>query len=180
MARTKIRGLGKFRRLLRRMPDAVRGELVVELSVTGRQIAQAMKAKTPQKTGAVRQGITSKVLPKSLRLQVGLLGTRGGQSKLFYGRIQDLGRRAQTVLVQRRRRVAQTFRDGRTVNMLRTGSGGRKRTEDIVATYKMRVRGMAPKRFITGRMPDLRRTLNDNLRGIFARSLSRIAGGGDE
>jgi hypothetical protein len=76
--------------------------------------------------------------------------------------------------------VAQTFRDGRTVNMLRTGSGGRKQTEDIVATYKMRVRGLAPKRFITGRMPDLRRTLNDNLRGIFARSLSRIAGGGDE
>jgi hypothetical protein len=170
MPASKLRGLARFRRLLRRTPDAVRGELIVELRVTGRQIAQAMKAKAPEKTGALRSGIMDKVLPASLRLQIGLLGTRRGRSSLFYGRIQDLGRREQVVTVQRRRRV-----DGR----LRTARG-RKRTEDIAGTYLMRVRAMAPKRFITGRFPDLRATLNKNLRGILTRTLGRIAGGDDE
>ncbi|WP_242149607.1 hypothetical protein [Sphingomonas sp. BAUL-RG-20F-R05-02] len=170
MATPKVRGLARFRRLLRRVPDAVRGELLVELRVTGRQIAQAMRAKAPSKSGALRAGIDEKVLPTSLRLQIGLLGTRRGRASLFYGRIQDLGRREQVVTVQRRRRVA-----GR----LRTAHG-RKRSEDIASTYLMRVRAMAPKRFITGRFPDLRATLNRNLRGILTRTLGQIAGGSDE
>ncbi|MDO7843451.1 hypothetical protein [Sphingomonas immobilis] len=178
MARSKLPGIARFRRLLRRLPDETRGELVVELSVTGRQIAQAMRAKAPHKTGALRSGISEKVLPRSLRLQVGLLGTRSGRSSLFYGRIQDLGRRAQVVLVQRRRRVSFEA-GGRKLNALLT-SRGRKRAEDVVATYRMKVKAMQPKRFITGRYPDLRSTLNANLRGIFGRALGRIAGGANE
>lgn len=158
MARSRIRGIGRFRRLLRRMPDSVRGELVVELNVTGRQIKQAIQAKAPSKTGAVRGDISYKVLPKSLRLQVGLFGRRGGKRNLFYGRIQDLGRREQVVQVQRR--IA--------------------RSSKLTKVYPMKVRGMTAKRFITGRVTELRRTLNDNLRGIFTRALQRIAGGTDE
>lgn len=179
MARSRVRGIGRFRRLLKRMPDAVRGELVVELAVTGRQIKQAIQARAPRRTGALQAGITDEVLPKSLRLQVGLLGTKRGRADLFYGRIQDLGRREQVVLVQRRRRVEAEIGGGRTANILRLHRG-RKVAEDIVSSYYMRVRAMPAKRFITGRFPDLRKTLNDNLRGIFARALGRIAGGDDE
>ncbi|WP_010218933.1 HK97 gp10 family phage protein [Sphingomonas sp. PAMC 26621] len=169
MARSKLRGIGRFKRLLRRMPEAARGEIVVELSVTGRQIKQAIQAKAPRKSGALREGIESKVLPKSLRLQVGLLGGRRGNRDLFYGRIQDLGRKAQVVRVLRRHSdFAHTF----------NRNGTRKKT--VESAYLMRVRAMAPKRFITGRFPELRQALNANLRGILTRSLSRIAGGSDE
>lgn len=170
MARRPIRGIGRFRRLLKRLPDAVRGEIVVEMNVTGREIAQAVEAKAPSLTGALRRGLSYKVLPQSLRLQVGLLGTPRGRAKLFYGRIQDLGRKAQVVLVQRHRRVGGTLRTSR----------GRKRAEDIATTYRMRVRGMAPKRFVTGSYPDLRRVLRANLNGIFGRALSKLSGVGDE
>lgn len=177
-SRTRLRGRGRMRKLLRRLPSAIRGELVVELRVTGRQIRQAVQAKTPRRTGALREGISERVLPTSLRLQVGLLCTPKGRSKLFYGRIQDLGRKAQVVLVQRRRRVKASF-GGPDHTILRV-SRGRKIASDIVATYPMKVRAMPAKHFVTGRYAELRRTLNDNLRGIWSRAMGTLAGGGDE
>lgn len=178
--RPNIRGLIRVRRLLKRLPDAVSGEMIVELNVTGRQMVAAVQARTPSRTGALRTGETFKVFPKTLRLQVGLLATRSGQSKLFYGRIQDRGRRAQTVLVQRRKRVSVTLSTGQTLSLLRTGRSGRKLKSDIVSTYKMKVPAMEGKRFITGRYPDLRRTLGENLRGIFMRGLRKAASSGTD
>lgn len=157
--RPNIRGLIRVRRLLKRLPDEVLSEIVVELNVTGRQIAAVMQARTPRKSGRLAAGESFKVFPKTLRLQVGLLATRRGADPLFYGRIQDLGRRAQVVMVQRRIRRGLTKRTRR---------------------YPLRVRGAAGKRFITGSFGELRRTLNLNLRGIFHRSLANVAGGADE
>ncbi len=172
------KGIARFRLLLRRMPDHLRGEIVAELHVTGRRMLQAVLARAPRLSGRLRAGLSSKVLPTSLRLQIGLLGTPTGRAKLFYGRIQDIGRKAQVVLVQRRRRVNVSIR-GRTVGILRTMRNGRKETQDIVATYRMRVPAMEGKRFVTGRYPELRAELKGNLRGILTRSL-RSVGGGDE
>lgn len=177
--RRPIKGIARFRRLLRRMPDTTRGEILVELHTTGRRILQAILARTPRLSGKLRGGLSSKVLPTSLRLQIGLLGTPAGRARLFYGRIQDLGRKAQVVTVQRRRRVSASIGGGMTADILRTGRNGRKLTEDIVATYTMKVPAMAGKRFVTGRYPDLRSELRTNLKGIFARSLRKV-GGGDE
>lgn len=178
--RRRLKGIMRVRRLLRRMPDALRGELIVELRITGRRIRQAIAARAPKKTGALQAGIIDRVLPTSIRLQVGLLGSRGySGNRLFYGRIQDLGRKAQTVMVQRRRRVTVTFSRGTILSVLRTHRG-RKIAADVSATYPMRVPAMAPKRFITGRYPELRSELRANLSGIFARSLSKVSGGGDE
>lgn len=153
MARSPVRGVAKTRRMFRRLPDAARGEVLVELNVTGRQINQAVLAKAPRKTGATRAGISFRVLPVSMRLQIGLLGSPKERSRIFYARIQDLGRKAQTVAVAARRNRR---------------------------AYVMKVAGMAPKRFITGRYPDLRAALRRNLRDIFARSLRAVSGGGDE
>jgi hypothetical protein len=178
--RGSVRGIGRVRRLFRRLPAAVANMIVVELHVTGREILAAAKARTPRATGALVAGESQRVLPKSLRLQIGLLGTPKGRSKLFYGRIQDLGRKAQVVLVERRRRVKRTLASGTALSLLRVGPNGRKRSEDIVATYRMRVPAMPGKRFITGRFPELRRRLNRNLRGIFARALAATAAGGSD
>jgi|GEM_PF-3537116 len=180
MARRRpIKGIARFRRLLRRMPDVTRGEIIVELHTTGRRMLQAVLARTPFGRGRLGDGLSFKVLPTSLRLQIGLLGTPAGRARLFYGRIQDLGRKAQVVTVQRRRRVSASIGGGMTANILRTGPNGRKLTEDIVSTYTMKVPAMAGKRFVTGRYPELRTELRSNLRGILTRSLRKV-GGGDE
>lgn len=181
MARRKpLRGLARFKRLMRRLPDNVEGEIVVELNVTGREMLAAVINRTPADRGALKAGLSQKVLPKSLRLQVGLLGTPSGRAKLFYGRIQDVGRKAQVVTVQRRRRVLLKRRNGTVYSTLRTDARGRKERADIAATYAMKVPAMEGKRFVTGRYPELRKLLGQNLRGIFARALSKVAGGGDD
>ena len=172
MARSRLRGIARFRRLLRRMPDAVRGEILVELRVTGRQILNAVLARSPKRRGNLRRGISAKVLPASLRLQVGILGTKAERANLFYGRIQDLGRREQVVSVRRYRKGT------RAADFKQFASSGRK-SSGLTSVYLMKVRGMSAKRFITGRYPDLRSTLRQNLRGIFARAAGTIAGGGE-
>lgn len=174
----RLRGIGRVRRIMRRLPDNMRGELKVALEKGGRTLQSAMRAKAPRLTGALSSGIDYRVTP-ALRLRVGLIGTRSGRAKLFYGRIQDLGRKAQVVMVQRRRRVEVSIGGGETARILRTAKG-RKVAADIATTYPMRVRAMAPKRFITGRFPDLRAALREALRGIWDRALGAISGGGDE
>jgi hypothetical protein len=168
MARSKLRGVGRFRRTLRALPTAVAGEIVVELNVTGRQVRSLMQAKAPKKTGKLASGIAYRVLPRSLRMQVGLIGSQKQRNDLFYGRIQDLGRKEQVVRATRRvGTAADPHNRGGLISRL--------------STYTMRVKAMAPKRFITGRYADMRRTLNTNLRGIWTRALSvAAAGGGDE
>lgn len=170
MARTRLRGAKRFRRTLKALPAAISGEIVVELNVTGRELRSLMQAKAPKKSGKLAAGITYRVLPKSLRMQVGLIGSQKERNDLFYGRIQDLGRKAQVVRATRRNG---TFAHSYNRN------GTRAKT--LASTYALRVGAMAPKRFITGRYADLRSSLNTNLRGIWTRALSvAAAGGGDE
>lgn len=177
-----LRGSGRTRKLLRRLPETVTGELIVELSVTGRLIRQAIRARTPNRSGALRAGVLDKVLPRSLRLQVGLLGTKRGRSNLFYGRIQDLGRSEQVVNVVRRAGglTRSTTASGKPRMRRSRGKLTKGQLREVGAPYSMAVPAMPGKRFVTGRYPELRKTLNDNLRGIFARSIGKIAGGGDE
>lgn len=188
MARRPIRGIARVRRLMRRLPDLVGQEIVVELFVTGRRMVAAVLARTPRKSGALAAGISQKVLPKSLRLQIGLLGTPRGRARLFYGRIQDLGRTEQVVRVTRRVKARQIVGNNRNgsirqtlfrVTETRMRRRGPNKGTPIGSPYNLRVRGSQPKRFVTGRYPDLRAELNKNLRGIFARALSK-AGAGDD
>lgn len=168
MAKRRWSGMNRVRRILRNLPDAMQVEMGDALEDSGREIAAAMAGRTPERTGALRKGIKYRVLRKSLRLRVGLIDAPRVRNKLFYGRILDLGRKAQTVTV--RRRIAGVAQPG----------GGKALPGARVAKYLMRVRGIAPKRFVTGRYPDLRAALNQRLRGIWDRALRRVAGGADD
>ncbi len=175
MARKSIRGIGKVRRILRALPNAMRGEIVVELNVTGRQILNAVLAKTPRRRGELATGMRMKVLIASLRLQVGLIGSKAEREGLFYGRIQDLGRKAQTVTVRRYLPGARA-RDTKRSSF----EQGHFKLAALTTVYKLRVKKSEPKRFITGRQPELRKTLRANLQGIYGRAIAQVAGGGDE
>lgn len=164
----RVKGAAAISKMLKQLPEAVRGELVVELHVTGREMVPLMQGRAPHRTGATRRGISYRVLPQSLKLQVGLIGTKAGRSRLFYARIQDLGRKAQTVTVRR-------FRAGGQRLYFR-----RQKFGPDLQTYSMNVPSMPGKRFVTGRMTDLRRQLRSNLKNIWAKALGRFAGGSSE
>lgn len=162
-----FKGGKRFKRIIQQLPDVARQELVDAFGRAGRRAQAAMRARAKRKTGALSEGVKYKVLPKTLRLQVGLLGTKRGRAKLFYGFILDKGRAAQTVLVQRRKRVNGALRVAR----------GRKIAADVVSTYQMKVRGFKGDRFVSGEYPDLRNSINREVKPLFDRVLSRMARG---
>jgi hypothetical protein len=152
MARSTIKGVGKLRRLMKRLPDEMRQEMIVELNLRGREALAAMIARAARRTGGLVSALAFKVFPKTLRLQVGLL-TKAVNRKRFYGRILDLGRKAQQVTAKRG-----------------------------ASSYAMNVRGIPASHFVTGRRPELRTQLKANLSPVYQRALKKAAagGGGDD
>ena len=147
---SKLKGTRQFRRLVQQLPDEARSDLVNVFGRAGRRAQAAMRARAKHKTGALQQGVKYKVFAKTLRLQVGLLGTKRGRSKLFYGFVLDKGRKAQTVTISRGRR---------------TGA-------------RMKVRQIIGDRFVTGEYPDLRDAVTREVKPLFSRILARIGTGG--
>lgn len=152
--RSAIRGSKSFRRLLRGLPDSMRFEMADVLTKTGPTAASLVEGRvgavTKRRTGRLQAGVKWKVYPRTLRLQVGYLGTKASRAKLFYARILDLGRKAQTVTVKNRKNTA---------------------------PYQMKVRAIAPKKFVTSGIGDLRRVVNIRLNGVWDRALRRTATG---
>jgi hypothetical protein len=153
----KVKGLAEAYSLFGRLPNAARDQLGVELAIIGREILAEQRQQVAKDTGALSAGLSLWLMLEQLRVRVGLIGLRGSSrvspskrakgrnyGNLFYGRFVEFGRRAQTVLVQRRRRVAT-----RTSNygILRT-SRGRKVTADIVSTYSLKVKARDPHPYI--------------------------------
>lgn len=147
---SKVRGAQAFRRRLKRLPDAVSTEIVDVLDDGGQKVRAAMQARARRRTGALIAGVKYKVLPKTLRMQVGLLGTKKGRAKLFYGFILDKGRKAQTVTIKRGPR----------------------------AGHSMKIRARQGDYFVSGRYRELRDMINRRANLVFDRALRRVADGG--
>lgn len=157
MARSRLKGAKGVRRLMRALPDNMRAELVHVMQDAGPKLARQMQGRAPRRSGALAAGIKWRVQPKALKMQVGLLGTKRGRAKLFYGYILNYGRKAKTVLARRR-----------------TATGA-------ISRYSLRVRAYPAQHFVTGAMPDLRRALETRLRAVWDRVIDRAArGAGDE
>lgn len=165
MASNRVDGLAESYSLLGRIPDAARDQVAVEMAIIGYEVLAAQKRDVAKETGALAAGLSLKLEIAELRVRIGLIGIRArsrsavrraqkagrpaGESygSLYYGRFVEFGRRGQTVLVQRRRRVG-----GR----LRVGSNRRKRSEDIATTYSMKVKPMAARPFVHVDRPEIR------------------------
>lgn len=168
MARRGVRGLPELRARLQKLPERVQKEILAEFDQIGGELRDAMRAKAPEKSGKLRQGITHKVFPKTLRLQVGLRNTKAGRSTLFYGRIQDLGRKAQTVIVHR---LTGTQRAEWRNRIVQGRARASRKPRGLGVTYALRVKAMPGKKFVTGRYPELRQKVRTNLQGIYARAI---------
>lgn len=161
----RIKGDVGFRKLIRQLPQAARGEMADVLDGAGAELAQAIKADTPVRTGSLRGAITWKLLRSSLKLRVGLIGKRSNLDH-FYGRIIEFGRKGKTVQVHRRRNGVN--------NGLRRG---RKKAEDIGAIYSLRVKAKAAHPFVFKSRPVLRTKLGDRLRNYWNDVLARAGEG---
>jgi hypothetical protein len=142
-----VDGLAEAYSLFDRIPDAARERLGAALAGIASDVLAAQQRDVAKRSGQLESGLSFEVLIDELRARVGLLGIVGKRSRLFYGRIIEAGRRAQTVLVQRRRRVA---------GQLRLGPGRRKRAEDIASTYSLKVRPLPPRPFVHVDRPEIR------------------------
>ena len=142
----RIQGLADTYAMFAALPDAARDEAGVELAMIGRDVLALHQVRVPKDTGALEAGLSLAVQIDSLRARIGLLGLKGrptsktNLARLFYGIIVDKGRSAQTVIVERRRRVNGQLRseDGRN----------RKRVADIVSTYALHVKAREAVEFI--------------------------------
>lgn len=149
--------------LFERLPIAARYVLADILAAIGIKGQAYQRQLAPQgETGRLRRGIEWEAVAAALRVRIGLLRLGTGDAP-YYGRFVHFGRAAQTVLVQRRRRV-----NGR----LRT-RGRRKIAEDIVATYKLRVRARAATPFVVldGRMEGI---IDAQLAQFWPKALDRV------
>jgi hypothetical protein len=164
MARRPIKGVAETVALFDRLPDAAKTELGAILEDIGQVGLQAEERDVPRKTGALAGALKVLALVDQLRVRVGLIGLKAGRGKrdLFYGRIVNFGRQGQTVVVQRRRSGAP-----------KTLRNRRKRVEDIVATYRMKVRPMAARPFVTGNRDALANAADAKLADFWARALAR-------
>lgn len=149
---SKVKGAAAFRKRLKRLPDTVSTGIVEVLDEGGQKIRAAMQARARHRTGKLAAGVKYKVLPKSLRLQVGLLGTPRGRAKLFYGFILDKGRKAQTVVIKRGPRTGR----------------------------RMKIRAHEGDSFVSGRYRELRDLINRRANSVFDRALARISGGASD
>lgn len=161
--RSQLQGASAFRKLLRQLPASARDEMADALTDIAPDYLRAQQADVPvakaahrkgMEPGALRAGLSWKVLRTSLRLRVGLLGTKRGRARLFYGFIVEVGRQAQTVSVTRKAGVA---------------------------PYKLRVRAMAPRPFVYKKRPELRTRLNNRLSTFWEHALAHAGEGiGDD
>jgi len=168
--RRRVQGDRAFRKLIRKMPDAIRDEMVAMMETAGDQILAAQRADVARRTGALAAALTKRVLRGSMRLRVGLLG-KAINRRLFYARIVEVGRRAQTVTVSRRgaHLAAGGRRIGRRQRALESGVRG---------VYQLRVPAKAPRPFVrSARTKALRDTMGGRLAGFWDRTLAKAAQG---
>ncbi|CAD7336058.1 hypothetical protein FIM10_04045 [Sphingomonadales bacterium 56] len=183
MQYSRLEGTEVILRRFDTLTEAAREQLGVELAIIGREYRDQQRAAAPEDTGALRAGLSVWLMLEQLRVRVGLMGQRSGQSKrrrkkvngrnygdLFYGRIIEFGRKAQTVIVQRRRRVLADIGDGNKKRILRT-SRGRKLAADIASTYSMKVKALPAHPFIF--IPNAQEIATQRLANFWSDTLAR-------
>lgn len=153
--KAKWKGRAKLRRLLQRLPDSVRDEIAKLFEDKAPAALAYARASTPKRTGTLAAALQVKTYRKSLRMRLGLIG-KADNSRFFYGRILDRGRRAQTAKAARR-----------------NASGA-------ITRYVVRVRALPAARFdiVYGRVAAyVRNLIGVPAKDIFAKAL-RVAGAG--
>lgn len=147
--RRRLRGDRAFKKLIKRLPDDVREELLGDFEKVGAEIVTIQQGATV--SGRLRRAISKRVLRGALQLKVGIVG-RPLNRRLWWAKIVEKGRKANVVTAARR-----------------TKGGG-------VSRYLMRVSALAARPFIySSRAEERRTTLGGRTRTLWERALNRAA-----
>lgn len=162
MVTERVQGLAEQLALFDALPDAAKDELGLLIGGFALDVLGDQRQFVPERTGALARGLSAQSQLEQLRAKIGLLGLVKGQGKLWYGRVVQFGRRAQVVLVSRRR-----------VGASKRLRGGRKRAEDIAATYSLRVSPLTARNFIYVDTGEQDAQLVNRLADFWSKSLTR-------
>jgi hypothetical protein len=101
----RVDGLAEAYAMLARLPEAAQEQIGVEMAIIGRDVLAAQKRDVAKATGQLEAGPVAAVADRAAPGEGrACSASPGGRAKLFYGRIVEGGRRAQTVIVQRAQR----------------------------------------------------------------------------
>jgi hypothetical protein len=162
MAGDRVQGLADAYALFDAIPQQAQEELDKVLTDIGEMAYSEERADVPERTGALAAGLRIQELLNRLRVRIGLIGLAGGRAKLFYGRIINFGRRAQVVIVSRRK-----------VGIAKRLTAGRKRASDIAATYALHVTALPAREFITADRPDFNAAVAARLADFWSNVLGK-------
>jgi hypothetical protein len=163
MAGERVRGLAAAFSLFDALPDAARDELSADLREIAADVLAAQRRDVAVATGGLRdKALTIKDVVDKLRIRIGVLGLTGGRVKYYYARFVEYGRRAQVVRVTRRRKGAPKLL-----------KNGRKRAQDVGASYALHVKAMAARPFVRKDRPDLDTAITSRLANFWSRTLSK-------
>lgn len=140
-----VDGLAETFALFDRLPDVARDRLAEEVEEIAGEVLAAQRRDVAKRSGALAAALSLEVMIEGLRARVGLLSVVGKRSRLFYGRIIEAGRRAQTVMVKRRPRGSGAS----------SGRRRRRRADAVASVYSMKVRPMAPRPFVRVDRPEI-------------------------
>lgn len=171
----RVKGDRSFRKILRRLPDSIRDDMVTMLDEFGDEALAIQQADAPLRSGKVRGALRKKLTRGRVRLQVGLIG-KPVNRKLFYAGIVERGRQAKTVIANRR--GAEAIRE----------SGGRSNrykaaalSKGVKGVYNLRVGAMPPRPFIRSKKLEAKRdTLGGRLNRFWDRVLTSASSGASD
>lgn len=167
MAKTRFTPI---RRIIRGIEPAMRAEMAKEMRGVGHDILAAMQANAPVATGKFKNSLSASLNERSLTLKIGLVG-KPINREVFYARILEGGRKAQTIAVSR------GFDAQKAAASRLEGANMRLRVNSYRSTYLLHVRAFPPHRTVYARYTRLRVEFNQRLKGIWDRVLTRAAAG---
>jgi hypothetical protein len=154
--RGALKGAGKVRRILKRLPDEVSAQVVDVYRTEAPAALAYMRGASPSRR--IARGLSYRIAEKSLRLRIGLIGKRLNR-ELFFARILELGRKAQVAKATRRK----------------PGGG--------VSRYRIRVKAISRARydFVFGRAATFAfGRIRPQLKNVYEKALRAAAGIGDD
>lgn len=90
MARSRVRGVNKLRRTLKRMGPEATAEVREALADGAEKILQSAKDRVPVDTGNLQQLLSAKSSGDGMSARIGLRGKRANR-RAFYGRFIEFG-----------------------------------------------------------------------------------------
>lgn len=94
MARSRVTGVSKLRRLLRRLPDDITDDVRKAVSTSGDIVLRDMQAVAPHKS--IEENLSKKMSQDGLTARVGLIGRRANR-RGFLARIIEFGAKAHQI-----------------------------------------------------------------------------------